>query len=317
MSTKIYNGYRIPQTTLAAWQSTLPALIKDFQAQARELAMPLLVSPLVRKLDCSDEWRAPDLSGSEVEPSSDSSDGPARACDAMDERLLKSFINSAWKLQREPVFDGQCLLMVKPYGEDLLVGLFAENRVLSELAKSVFGLEEFGYWDNTDPDEDCSEEAWAYREKAWEEALGNDSWVTAGFLGLELTSVRFFKDCFIDLQFSNEVIARLVSEEARLNQFVDFAAQNTLAMLQSFNHLPLSKADILTRAKQEREWSSLIAKDPTFSAQVTQYFNTRRTDLNEGTAWKWEVLCCTELWASLRAQLPQWASLLCAPTASN
>lgn len=46
-------------------------------------------------------------------------------------------------------------------------------------------VEYYGYWDNTDPDEDCSEEEWLEREETWERALGMDAPVQRG-IGFEL-----------------------------------------------------------------------------------------------------------------------------------
>lgn len=42
------------------------------------------------------------------------------------------------------------------------------------LSKS-YGVEYFGYWNNVDQDEDCTEEQWKERESLWDEALKENS----------------------------------------------------------------------------------------------------------------------------------------------
>lgn len=41
-------------------------------------------------------------------------------------------------------------------------------------------VEYFGYWNNTDPDSDCTEEEWAEREETWERCLGGDPPIRRG-----------------------------------------------------------------------------------------------------------------------------------------
>lgn len=61
----------------------------------------------------------------------------------------------------------------------ILALLYAGSK-MEEVFTSMPEVEYFGYWNNTDPDENCTELEWEEREEVWERVLGDDAPVRRG-----------------------------------------------------------------------------------------------------------------------------------------
>ncbi len=69
-------------------------------------------------------------------------------------------------------------LTVYPIRNQLLVQIFEGRIYNSELKKKVtkeLGLKFYGYWNNVDRDDTCSDEEWEQREEDWTEVLQLDN----------------------------------------------------------------------------------------------------------------------------------------------
>lgn len=73
--------------------------------------------------------------------------------------------------ERNPSYDFHCELEIIPIKNKIMVMVFCEQpRIIEIIARQKY-LKYYGYWNNTDPDERCSEKEWNQRKKDWNEAL--------------------------------------------------------------------------------------------------------------------------------------------------
>src|SRR5690606_1689289 len=87
-----------------------------------------------------------------------------------EEELSKGYRNPLWDTDYS-----WCFYPLKN-GKILFYPYFDHNKVMEAFSKNIdsFGLKSYGYWDNTDVDEDCPEEEWEQRKIDWNEAMGKD-----------------------------------------------------------------------------------------------------------------------------------------------
>jgi len=84
-----------------------------------------------------------------------------------------------WELRREikktglrnTVVDTDFQLVVFPYEDKFLGIVYTERGEWFEKFLKMPGVSEYGYWDNTDPLEDVTEEEWEARREAWDTVL--------------------------------------------------------------------------------------------------------------------------------------------------
>ena len=62
-------------------------------------------------------------------------------------------------------------MSILPIHNKILMLPYAENDAFYKVLTENEYFEEYGYWNNTDPDENVSEEDWAERKRDWDEAL--------------------------------------------------------------------------------------------------------------------------------------------------
>ena len=76
--------------------------------------------------------------------------------------------------KRDPSYDFDVHVTAFPRHDQTLLLFFCEERAHPEVFEeweATPGIEYFGYWNNTDPDEDCPELEWEERGRLWEEVL--------------------------------------------------------------------------------------------------------------------------------------------------
>lgn len=77
--------------------------------------------------------------------------------------------------EREPLLDMSFSVCILPVNGKLLGLVFTEQPDWRKLWDEQGFTEPYGYWDNTDPDEDATEAEWEQRERDWTEALRLDT----------------------------------------------------------------------------------------------------------------------------------------------
>lgn len=163
MSTKIYHGFRF--RTRSLWR------VHDSMMSLR---------PVVRdaQRDCEADWLA------------------SSVADIIDREALgvsrKSRVGSPlsaarselWDRQsemkksgrRDPQVDFEMTVSVLPFRKRVYGLLYAESRKLRKLFEDQDGIEDFAYWDSTDPPDDVDPREWGRRGSVWSEILAQD-WI--------------------------------------------------------------------------------------------------------------------------------------------
>jgi hypothetical protein len=169
MSTKIYNGYKINTTSL----KKLHKFSLDFKEQCRQLCEEAANKYYVE--GCIMRKTRLELGLSQPkEGDKDSIHWHVFSRIQEMQREIKK------KGVRYPEVDFDISWVFIPVKNYTLALLYSERREITDLWESQDIIEEYGYWDNVDPDEDCSEQEWKQRERDWS-ILGYDAPSTCGF----------------------------------------------------------------------------------------------------------------------------------------
>ena len=75
--------------------------------------------------------------------------------------------------RRDPDIDVEFELWLWPLKDRTLINLHTEQRVFTTWFDALPFVEEYAYWDNTDPDETVSKPDWRKRKTDWQRAWGN------------------------------------------------------------------------------------------------------------------------------------------------
>lgn len=91
-------------------------------------------------------------------------------------------------------FNVSASVVIKPLGSRHYVGLFCENKTLSDLVTRSLGLHPMPYWDNTDCPKNITHRRWKKRKQLWDTLIGNKSWLDAGFSEIKLVTLFDIKN---------------------------------------------------------------------------------------------------------------------------
>ena len=116
--------------------------------------------------------------------------------------------------------------------EDKILTTFYGTRETEALWNEVTGVDPYGYWDNTDADEDATEEEWNQRRRDWEEVLVGDdmSGIPAldGF-GFQFTSDNLFLYTYKE-KWDPHALRFVLSMEDREMRMAEFLADEGMSM---------------------------------------------------------------------------------------
>lgn len=177
MSTKIYNGFALPLMSL----KELTTFSQDFRVKAKKVAIEqaekFLAGRIAHKLDqlC--------LLGEEVfiakhvkqdEESLEKATKRYQVFGAFTHEYQKAYYRYQ-EVQRTNYRDAEVDLDANivyiPMQDKTLALFYGENEQIRALWEQEDLVSYYGYWNNVDPDEDCSEEQWEQRKRDWDEAL--------------------------------------------------------------------------------------------------------------------------------------------------
>lgn len=187
MSTKIYNGYRIGSDNNAGPD------VFTFLEQLRAALNPLLVqayATTVALLACAqlDAAAVPANPGPDPAAGSGPSQPdpvlagmPALAADQVITEARRTIRDTG---RRDPVFDLSASVTFlrdenAPTGP-LYALLYTERADYTAAFLALPGVDECGYWNNTDRPEHVSDEEWDFREQLWARLIGRDAPTTRG-----------------------------------------------------------------------------------------------------------------------------------------
>lgn len=73
--------------------------------------------------------------------------------------------------ERDPLYDWGCHLCAIPHKTGIYVLLYAEQNIYHDLWLALPQVEEYAYWNHTDPPDGMSQARWGRRRKRWNELL--------------------------------------------------------------------------------------------------------------------------------------------------
>lgn len=168
MSTKIYNGYRILGSSL---DEVITKLFSNKENLKKLIENKIQVDILSRAISTYH-----DLCFSTFLEKEKSKDNPSAFGKVISEALERE--NDRELREHDTIDVSICFFPQKQnmYGQEYyLMMLFAgnESKLLTESQLwNQLGIEEFAYWDNTDPLETLTEEEWETRGMQWNKVLG-------------------------------------------------------------------------------------------------------------------------------------------------
>lgn len=179
MSTIINNGYRLPVMDV----QTLNAFVLRFKQDAEKLiALEIAKSLIDDFIELIDTFPYVDeqtfIQRFLKESTSEELEEPL-SLEQLDRRIFRHLYNEKrkrYQLMRSGLeFDNElqynCQLCIIPHEDQFLTLLFSDKLVLQTLFESYAEVSPYGYWNNTDPDENCTEKEWEKRKVDWEKAL--------------------------------------------------------------------------------------------------------------------------------------------------
>jgi len=172
MSTKIYNGFRLPLMGLTELQ--------QFSGQFKKRCYEELLKQYYKQIACLiAETIDNSLLG--LSPPLDYAGEKIRAWNTS-ENENNSWFSAANKIAfikstkaknshlRDPEWDFECSLCFLPSSSHLLLISFCEKNCANDVLKDL-GAEEYPYWDNTDKADGISNEDWQSRGNEWHTVL--------------------------------------------------------------------------------------------------------------------------------------------------
>lgn len=159
MSTKVYNGFRIGGLSM----TQLHNLVGEFRQKATYSAETMLAQFVAQRL-------------------ADVVDGAMVEGKALPENVYRTILNEVRERQikveqtmrRDPAVDFSFNLSFTPMEEGDILGIFyTEKSELANLWRSMPGIEDYAYWNNSDKPDGVTEEQWDERGRRWEDAVGS------------------------------------------------------------------------------------------------------------------------------------------------
>jgi hypothetical protein len=188
MSTKLYNGYKLPQMSAYEMQVFFEKLRKKLVVEREKLYKETLAAEFVSAFDSI--WlNKIDFEGykKRFEKTIFSTDDYIRekinlyslACENVQEKYKE--INKTSR--RNPTYDFQFSVAVIPTKNNILCITYTEQEVFDRVWRNMKEVEHYGYWNNTDRPDGVTEKDWRLREKEWGKALKN--WGIPALAGFE------------------------------------------------------------------------------------------------------------------------------------
>ena len=164
MSTTIYSGYIYRGSFLELFKQLelfRPKIREEIESQlTKEVVSSIYQIYDFLRLGYKDFY--PIIENDQLKP------GTYTIRQALDEVLKSNYKGSKSGIVSS--FDYYTALHMYPL-EDKCLMIFAGNTKLEEFFFNNFKVDYYGYWDNTDPDESCSEEEWAQRQSDWKKVF--------------------------------------------------------------------------------------------------------------------------------------------------
>jgi hypothetical protein len=143
----------------------------------------------------------------------------------LEELMIDKFGKILNTRQRNPSYDFSCQVSIIPVQGYILCQVFEDSNEFLKTWESMKGVEEFGYWDNTDHPNNVSDEAWDLRYQTWKTALNDFSapaecGFTFEFMPSEFSLTHLVYNLRNDEEeFFKKILSQIPSYEFRLERW--------------------------------------------------------------------------------------------------
>jgi len=207
MSTKIYNGYKINNiNSLLELKEFCQRITPIFEEAQKQLLGKITADIAVKIIDKLKFNLSVDYYITKEHKNKKFTNSVYREAKYLVEEKQRKIKQTG---QRDPSYDIEINIIFIPIQNKMLSIFYAERQELTNIWKNFDEVEYYGYWDNTDRDEKCTEDEWDQRDKDWEEALpGVGIPSENGFVWSALENIPLYG--------INEVLNNLPSDENRI-----------------------------------------------------------------------------------------------------
>jgi hypothetical protein len=164
MSTKIYTGFKLTITDIRDIHAKMMEFRQKIAAIKEEKAAKFFADECVTRID-------------------DRAVGIVESESSVYHETMDRFWNRVKEIkktmQSDPAVDFSMSLVLFPVEDNMYGMVFTEQREFEKLWFEQDYVKYYGYWNNADPDEDCSEEEWNERERIWDGVIFKDTWTPA------------------------------------------------------------------------------------------------------------------------------------------
>lgn len=238
MSTKIYNGYKIPKFSLDGLDSFCHSIREKSRLVIKELSIELharyatiFYDSLMFNLELPNECN---LKNSPLH----------NAClyiSKEQREIRKTGL-------RNPGFDFSFCFTMYVLSDKILCYVFTENKKLFSMWESFPEVSEYGYWNNTDIPEHVTELEWSQRKKDWELA------VNRVFLNLSGFTVECYNKAY---EYNYEDQHRLRNYISSIDYRIDNIAHR---LARSKTNIEIKSSEIMNYFQSDQYKQSVITE---------------------------------------------------------
>ena len=162
MSTKIFNGWRMLDTTLDEAVKKIQAFRRDIAERADALAAERVARIITEAIDekALRAWRDKPLAEDHL-----------HSIDEVWQSILERQKKIKDTMGRDPTVDFEVTMNIYPLRGDVLGIIHTEQNDWEKAWFGSDGVEFYGYWNNTDRPEETSDAEWLQREQDWDGVL--------------------------------------------------------------------------------------------------------------------------------------------------
>ena len=222
MSIKIYDGYKIPQMSTVDLLNFCQRFRNDVNDILEIKFHEKIAREACRYVD-RNQFDLHCLTKQEIESAIKYSDSYFTPVSLALTNLREDFFKDLNNRNISPdIF--HCNISIHPLKDKILIMLFTSCRDYTELFKNFPEVKFYGYWNNVDPDENCTEEEWQQRKEDWDDGLNNFGVPKEeGFVFDPITypptySAETIKDCDPGKEFRVKSIVRDIMYTEYFNQ---------------------------------------------------------------------------------------------------
>lgn len=170
MSTKIYNGYKLPNWTFKELKDFYTPLVEEANIIRTELYSKQLAKDATLNIDrYNHNLSLIDLPKHFKDKETFKTYYLDIARDYAMEQIKEIHITH----RRNPAYDYEFDICFIPIDNAVLALLYTEQKNLTEMWENCQHVSEYGYWNNEEQDESITDEEWEQRRIDWDIALGS------------------------------------------------------------------------------------------------------------------------------------------------